>query len=137
MIEGLSHITLLCRDLNRMEAILTGVLDAEKVYDSGAECFSVARERFFLIGGVWVAIMEGTPRPGDSYEHIAFKISEADFDAFAARIVALGLKMRPPRLRVAGEGQSLYFHDDDGQLFEFHTGTLAERLARYAKGKAA
>jgi hypothetical protein len=31
---------------------------------------------------------------------------------------------------------SLYFYDDDNHLFELHTGTLAERLERYAKGKA-
>ncbi len=32
---------------------------------------------------------------------------------------------------MAGEGRSLYFHDHDNHLFELHTGTLEERLARY------
>ena len=53
------------------------------------------------------------------------------------RIEALGLDLRPPRPRVPGEGRSIYFHDEDNHLFELHTGTLEERLARYAKGKAA
>jgi hypothetical protein len=35
---------------------------------------------------------------------------------------------------VEGEGQSLYFYDFDNHLFELHTGTLAQRLARYAQG---
>lgn len=137
MIEGLSHITLICRDLDRMETILTGVLGAEKVYDSGAQSFSLAPERFFLIGGVWVAIMQGEPGARAGYEHIAFKIDAGDLDRLSARIAAMGLKLRPPRPRAPGEGQSVYFEDDDGHLFELHTGTLAERLARYAKGKAA
>jgi fosfomycin resistance protein FosX len=28
-----------------------------------------------------------------------------------------------------------YFYDYDNHLFELHTGTLEERLARYAEGK--
>ena len=46
----------------------------------------------------------------------------------------LGLEMHPPRQRVEGEGRSIYFYDDDNHMFELHTGTLTERLARYAKG---
>ena len=81
--------------------------------------------------------MEGEPLPSRTYNHVAFKIEDADFDAYAAKIKALGLEMRPPRRRVAGEGRSIYFYDDDNHLFELHTGTLAERLERYAKGKGA
>ena len=40
--------------------------------------------------------------------------------------------MREGRTRVEGEGRSLYFHDFDNHLFEFHTGTLEQRLATYA-----
>ena len=50
MIEGLSHFTFIVRDLDRMEKILMDVLDAKKVYDSGAAIFSVSREKFFLVG---------------------------------------------------------------------------------------
>ena len=52
-----------------------------------------------------------------------------------ARIEALGLDLLPPRPRVEGEGRSLYFYGPDNHLFELHTGTLEERLARYAKGR--
>ena len=48
MIEGLSHITFIVRDLDRMEKILVSVLGARKVYDSGDNTFSESRERFFL-----------------------------------------------------------------------------------------
>jgi catechol 2,3-dioxygenase-like lactoylglutathione lyase family enzyme len=138
MIEGLSHITFIARDLDLMEKILTGVFDAKKVYDSAAATFSVSRERFFLVGAepaaIWVAVMEGESLPMRTYNHVAFKISEADYPACLERVRSLGLEVREGRSRVEGEGRSIYFHDDDNHLFELHTGTLAERLARYAKG---
>ncbi len=43
MVRGLSHITFIVRDLDRMERLLTTVLGARKVYDSGDETFSTAR----------------------------------------------------------------------------------------------
>ncbi|ANT53667.1 FosX/FosE/FosI family fosfomycin resistance hydrolase [Mesorhizobium amorphae] len=134
MIEGLSHMTFIVRDLDRMSAILTGIFDAREVYASDAEQFSLSREKFFLIGDLWIAIMEGEPLPQRSYNHIAFKIDDADLGRYAERVSKLGLDMRPPRLRVDGEGRSIYFYDDDNHMFELHTGTLSERLARYAKG---
>lgn len=132
MIQGLSHITLITRDLDRMEEILVGILDARKVYDSGDKTFSVSPERFFLIGTIWIAIMEGDAGLTRSYNHIAFKIAEADHDLYVHRIEKLGLEVRPPRPRIQGEGRSIYFHDHDNHLFELHTGTLEERLAKYS-----
>jgi fosfomycin resistance protein FosX len=133
MIEGLSHITLVVRDLDRAEAMLTTVLDARKLYDSGERTFSLSPERFFDVGGVWVAIMQGEPLPSRSYNHIAFKIDAADHDMYLSRIRGLGLEVRESRPRVEGEGRSIYFHDDDNHLFELHSGTLEARLRRYAQ----
>ena len=136
MIAGLSHITFIVRDLDRMEEILVSVLGARKVYDSGDNTFSVSRARFFLAGEepaqVWLAIMEGEGLPTRTYNHVAFKISEADYPACLERVQVLGLEVREGRSRVAGEGRSIYFHDHDNHLFELHTGTLADRLKRYA-----
>ena len=135
MIEGLSHITFIVRDLDRVEKILVSVLGARKVYDSGDNTFSVSRERFFLAGEepapVWLAIMEGESLPTRTYNHVAFKISEADYPSCLEQVQALGLEVREGRSRVAGEGRSIYFHDHDNHLFELHTGTLEERLRRY------
>jgi catechol 2,3-dioxygenase-like lactoylglutathione lyase family enzyme len=135
VIEGLSHVTYVVRDLDRMTRILTSIFDAQEVYASGAETFSVAREKFFQVGDLWIAVMEGEPLPSRTYNHVAFKIQDAEFEAYEAKVKAMGLEIRPPRQRVTGEGRSLYFYDDDNHLFELHTGTLAERLERYAKGK--
>jgi len=133
MIEGLSHMTFIVRDLDRMTAILSEVFDAREVYASDAEQFSLSREKFFLIGDIWIAIMEGEKLPERSYNHIAFKIDDADFQAYVERVEKLGLDMRPPRPRVEGEGRSIYFYDDDNHMFELHTGTLADRLKRYSR----
>jgi fosfomycin resistance protein FosX len=140
LIQGLSHMTFIVSDLDRMEEILTGVLGARKVYDSGSDTFSLSKERFFLLGEgdqpIWIATMEGPALPARSYNHIAFKIEEQDHDLYLERIQSLGLDVREGRARVAGEGQSIYFHDHDNHMFELHTGTLDERLRRYAQGRA-
>ncbi|MGE4611098.1 MAG: FosX/FosE/FosI family fosfomycin resistance hydrolase [Paracoccaceae bacterium] len=133
MVEGLSHITFIVSDLDKMEAMLTRVLDAKKIYDSGENTFSLSKERFFDIGGLWIAIMEGDPLPTKTYNHIAFKINADEYDERLDRIRLLGLQVRESRSRVAGEGQSIYFYDYDNHMFELHTGTLAERLRRYTE----
>lgn len=133
MIEGLSHLTFIVRDLDKMGRIITEVLGGEEVYSSGDRSFSIAREKFFVAGGLWLAVMEGESLPARSYNHVAFKVTDEDLAKARAAIADLGLEMKPPRPRVEGEGQSLYFYDHDNHLFELHTGTLEERLRRYGK----
>ncbi|BBD06989.1 FosX/FosE/FosI family fosfomycin resistance hydrolase [Desulfovibrio ferrophilus] len=131
MIEGLSHITFIVRDLERTSRFLTTVFDAEQVYASGEELHSIAPERFFMVGGVWIAIMEGEPLPEPSYNHVAFKVSENLLETYAQRVRGMGLEVHAGRQRIPGEAQSLYFHDYDDHLFELHTGTLDQRLKAY------
>jgi len=132
-------MTFIVADLDRMDEIMTGLLGARRIYDSGTETFSLSRERFYLLGQdqLWIAVMEGEPLPARSYNHVAFAIDEAEFEAYRDKIAALGLELRETRPRVAGEGRSLYFYDHDNHLFELHTGTLSERLARYAHAPSA
>lgn len=131
MSSGLSHITLVASDLDRMQQVLEEALEARCIYKSGAQSFSLSEERFFLVGDVWVAVMLGEALPERSYNHVAFKIDETEFDARLQRIKALGLEIKPPRERVDGEGRSIYFYSPENHLIELHTGTLQERLARY------
>jgi catechol 2,3-dioxygenase-like lactoylglutathione lyase family enzyme len=130
-IQGISHITFVVRDIHRMATFLCEGLGAREVYDSAMKNFSLSREKFFMLGGVWLAAMEGDAPVERSYQHLAFKVDEADLAAFEARLRAIGAHVKEPRPRVSGEGQSLYFHDFDNHLFELHTGTLQERLERY------
>lgn len=132
--KGLSHITFVVRDLDRMATFLCEGLGAREVYDSAGRNYSLSREKFFVLGDVWLAAMEGDPPADRSYQHVAFAVNESDLPAYQARLQALGVEIRPPRDRVDGEGVSLYFHDFDNHLFELHTGTLEQRLARYGVG---
>ncbi|KAF1685421.1 FosX/FosE/FosI family fosfomycin resistance thiol transferase [Pseudoxanthomonas broegbernensis] len=129
--KGISHITFIVRDLDRMAAFLCEGLGACEVYNSSSQNFSLSREKFFVLGGIWLAAMEGDPPADRSYQHLAFAVSESDLPMYQAKLEALGVEIRPPRTRVEGEGLSLYFYDFDNHLFELHTGTLGQRLARY------
>lgn len=132
MIEEISHITFIVKDLERSTKFLKYIFDAEEVYSSENKTFSLSREKFFIIGEHWIAIMEGKELNERTYNHVAFKIREEDFEKYLKRIEELGLDFKPPRPRVEGEGRSLYFYDFDNHLFELHTGTLEERVLRYS-----
>jgi catechol 2,3-dioxygenase-like lactoylglutathione lyase family enzyme len=131
MIQGISHITFIVTDLEKMTKFLTSIFDAEEIYSSGEQTFSISKEKFFLINGLWIAIMEGDSLPEKTYNHVAFKITEEDYELYAARVRNLGIDVKEGRSRVEGEGRSLYFYDYDNHLFELHTGTLNQRLQSY------
>jgi len=136
-IQSISHLTFVVRDLERMGTFLCQGLGAHEVYDSHDRTFSLSREKFFvlpLLGDLWIAAMEGEPPAQHTYQHVAFKVAESDLPLYEARLRALDVTIRPPRSRVEGEGQSLYFYDFDNHLFELHTGTLEQRLERYVAG---
>lgn len=130
MIQGISHITLLVKDLDKSSSLFRFVFDAEEIYSSDGKTFSLSDEKFFLVGGIWVALMKGEPIPR-SYRHIAFQVSEEDIPKYRSRIEQLGLEILPGRPRHKEEGISLYFYDYDNHLFELISGSLKERLAFY------
>ena len=132
-IEGFSHVTFVVKDLERMAKFLCKGLGAEEVYDSKAKNYSISREKYFVLGGIWIAAMEGEPLPERSYRHIAFKVDENDLKKYEERLKNIGVEIKPSRKRIDGEGQSLYFYDFDNHMFELHTGTLEQRLKRYTK----
>lgn len=61
MIEGLSHVTFIARGLEKIEEMLTTILGARKVHNCGDLTFSRSKERFFDIGGLRIARMDGEP----------------------------------------------------------------------------
>ncbi|GEN49949.1 FosX/FosE/FosI family fosfomycin resistance hydrolase [Alkalibacterium pelagium] len=133
MIEGLSHITLVVTDLDRTARLFSDIFEAEEVYDSGEKKHSLFKEKFFLIAGVWVAIMESEDIKNETYHHVAFKISNSEYEIYKKKLEAYDIRMRESRPRIEGEGRSLYFYDYDNNLFELHTGKLEERLDSYNK----
>lgn len=131
MIESLSHMTFIVKDLKKTTKLYKALFDAEEVYSSENKLFSLYQERFFIIGGQWIAVMQDETILNKTYHHIAFKINEKDIDELLEKIAVFGLEMKSPRNRVKGEGYSIYFYDYDQNLFELHTGTLEDRLAAY------
>ncbi|MFS0560221.1 FosX/FosE/FosI family fosfomycin resistance hydrolase [Terribacillus sp. 179-K 1B1 HS] len=136
MIKGISHITFVVKDLKRTADLFKEVLDAEEVYDSGDESHSLYPEKFLLIGGQWIAVMQAEEIVKRTYHHVAFEVNVADFEMYKDRIEKAGLEIRSSRTRISGEGMSVYFYDYDHNLFELHAGTLQERLESYKKDEA-
>jgi len=133
LISGISHITFIVKDLDKAVKFFKEIFEAEEIYSSEGKGFSISEERFFLINDLWIAVMEGKETE-KSYNHIAFKIDESDYEKYLNRIEGLGLEIRTGRKRINGEGNSIYFYDYDNHLFELHTGTLETRLLSYRKG---
>lgn len=132
MIEGLSHVTFIVKDLVKTKYMLEYLFNAKEVYSSDGNDFSIFSEKFFQVGNLWIAIMESEKKVlNRTYNHIAFKINEKDYDEYLKKINDLNLEIKSARPRVDGEGSSIYFYDYDNHLFELHTGTLEERLNRY------
>jgi metallothiol transferase len=83
---------------------------------------------YFDLAGLWLALNleKDIPRNEihESYTHTAFSIEEAEFDRMYAKLERLGVNILTGRPR-----------DPDGHKFEFHTGTLKDRLAYYKADK--
>lgn len=133
MIEVISHLTFIVKDLEKSAQVWKEVFNAKEIYSSEDKSFSIAPEKFFDVSGVWVVIMQGESLKEKTYNHIAFKVSQKDFSACVEKIKNLGLEIKEARSRVDGEGQSIYFYDYDNHLFEIHSGNLEDRLKKYQK----
>jgi len=131
-VKGISHITFICKDLDKSSNMLTEIFGAIEIYDSGDQMFSLSNEKFFDLNGLWVAIMEGNSIE-KTYNHIALEVDEDDLPKFIEKIELMGLEILPGRKRKDDEGSSLYFYDFDNHLFELHTGNLNKRLQFYKK----
>ncbi|NFM55629.1 FosX/FosE/FosI family fosfomycin resistance thiol transferase [Clostridium botulinum] len=133
MIECISHITFVVKNLDKTAQLFKELFNAKEVYYSGETKHSLFKERFFILGSQWIAVMEDANILNRTYHHIAFKILDSDVDNYLNKIKTLNLELKPPRRRVSGEGYSIYFYDYDNNLFELHTETLEKRLSSYTK----
>lgn len=129
-IKGLSHITFMCKNIEKTAYMFKHMFDAEEIYASDGKEFSLSKEKFFKVAGLWIAIMEGESIE-KTYNHVAFEVDESDFPLFEEKILTLGLTRLPGRKRAPAEGNSLYFYDYDNHLFELHAGHLDIRLRHY------
>ncbi|WP_055108553.1 metallothiol transferase FosB [Paenibacillus ihumii] len=93
---------------------------------------------YFDLNGLWIALnQEDIDRSASnhSYTHIAFTIDEAEFNTFEAKLKQLQVNILPGRTRDEKDKKSIYFRDPDGHMFEFHTGSLTDRMEYYKRNK--
>lgn len=132
MIQSVNHVTYSVSDLEKSVEFYKDVLKAEILVEG-------KKTAYFNIAGLWLALNEEKDIPREeikySYTHMAFSISDDDFDEWYQWLEDNEVNILEGRKRSIQDKQSVYFTDPDGHKLELHTGTLEDRLNYYKQSK--
>ncbi|HLQ83246.1 MAG TPA: FosM family fosfomycin resistance protein [Pseudogracilibacillus sp.] len=131
-VQGLNHFLFSVSDLDKSIKFYQDVFDAKLLVKGRSTAY-------FDFNGMWLALNleQDIPRNeiSQSYTHVAFTIEDAEFYNAYDKLEKLGVNILTGRPRDKRDKKSIYFTDPDGHKFEFHTGTLQDRLAYYQQDK--
>ncbi|HFD5992032.1 TPA: FosB1/FosB3 family fosfomycin resistance bacillithiol transferase, partial [Staphylococcus aureus] len=125
MIKGINHITYSVSNIAKSIEFYRDILGADILVESETSAY-------FNLGGIWLALNEEKNIPRSeikySYTHIAFTISDNDFEDWYIWLKENEVNILEGRDRDIRDKKSIYFTDLDGHKLELHTGSLEDRL---------